>query len=224
MASSPKTSQATETSPVMHKIAPRWQAVIGIIALGILNAALPSSLTFGPGWLPLVIEVILSTPFIIEGLTDLTLPYRLKRSLAFVLLAVVTIALVSSVTFLIITLTNSAQNQALLLLRSAMVLWTSNILVFALWYWEIDGGGPIKRHQAGHEVADFMFPQQANGNTTGWGPHFLDYVFLAFTAATALSPTDTYPMTRVAKTLMMIEALISLVIVVLLAARAVNIL
>ncbi len=224
MASSPETSQAAETTPVSHGIAPRWQAVIGILALGILNAILPSNLTFGPGWLPLVIEVILSSPFIIEGLTDLTLPYRVKRTLAFILLAVVTGALISSVIFLIFTLTSSTSNQAITLLRSAMVLWISNILVFALWYWEVDGGGPIKRHQNNHQLADFMFPQQVSGNTTAWSPHFLDYVFLAFTGATALSPADTYPMTRVAKMLMMIEALISLVIVVLLAARAVNIL
>jgi hypothetical protein len=110
------------------------------------------------------------------------------------------------------------------LLGSAAVLWSVNILVFALWYWEIDGGGPAKRHQSGHQAADFMFPQQVNGNDGSWAPHFLDYLFVAFTGATALSPTDTFPLTRPAKTLMMIEALLSLTVIGLLAARAVNIL
>ncbi len=111
-----------------------------------------------------------------------------------------------------------------ILLRSAALLWGFNILVFALWYWEIDGGGPYKRHLAGHQATDFMFPQQADGNKTGWVSHFFDYLFLAFTGATALSPADTYPLTPLAKALMMMEAVLSMTIIVLLAARAVNIL
>jgi hypothetical protein len=77
---------------------------------------------------------------------------------------------------------------------------------------------------SGHQAADFMFPQQADGNETGWVPEFVDYLFVAFTGATALSPTDTFPLTRPAKLLMMTEAMLSLIIIVLLAARAVNIL
>ncbi len=105
-----------------------------------------------------------------------------------------------------------------------MLLWSFNVLVFALWYWEVDGGGPLKRHLSGHQAADFMFPQQAKGNTSGWAPHFLDYLFLAFTGATALSPADTYPLTRTAKALMMIEAIISVTVIVILVGRGVNIL
>ncbi len=82
----------------------------------------------------------------------------------------------------------------------------------------------MKRHHAGHQAADFMFPQQAGGNDGSWAPHFLDYLFVAFTGATALSPTDTYPLTRPAKALMMMEAMLSIAIIVLLVARAVNIL
>jgi hypothetical protein len=77
---------------------------------------------------------------------------------------------------------------------------------------------------SGHQAADFMFPQQADGNKTGWAPLFIDYVFLAFTASTALSPADTFPLSRPAKLLMMMESILSLIIIVLLAARAVNIL
>ena len=110
------------------------------------------------------------------------------------------------------------------LLRSAALLWITNILVFALWYWEFDGGGPHKRHKSGHQAADFMFPQQADGNKTGWVPEFVDYLFVAFTGATALSPADTLPLSRPAKLLMVTEAMLSLIIIVLLAARAVNIL
>jgi hypothetical protein len=84
-------------------------------------------------------------------------------------------------------------NHATNLLRAAALLWSFNILVFALWYWEIDGGGPWKGHLAGHRAADFLFPQQAKDEH--WAPHFLDYLFVAFTGVTALSPPDTYPLT-----------------------------
>jgi uncharacterized membrane protein len=217
------TSPSSSIIPVV-KLAPRWQALIGVIAIGILNAALPPSITFGPSWLLLAIELILMIPLVLEEFTSRTLPYRIRRTLALLLLGVVTFGLVITVALLIFTLSNNTPTQAIQLLRTAALTWVSNILVFALWYWEIDGGGPTKRHRQGHRAADFMFPQQADGNTSGWVPHFLDYVFLAFTAATALSPTDTFPLSRTAKALMMIEALISLVVVVLLAARAVNIL
>ena len=98
-----------------------------------------------------------------------------------------------------------------------------NILVFAFWYWEIDGGGPRRRHEAGHRAADFLFPQQVEGKSGKWAAGFFDYLFVAFTGATAFSPTDTYPLTRRAKALMMVEAILSLTIVVILIGRVANI-
>jgi uncharacterized membrane protein len=147
------------------------------------------------------------------------------RTFAFALLFVITAALAISVALLVITLPNRTEAQASSLLREAVLLWLSNILVFALWFWEIDGGGPHKRYEAGHQATDLQFPQQSQGNVDGkWAPHFVDYLFVAFTTATALSPTDTMPLTRKAKALVMIEALIALSITILIAARAVNIL
>lgn len=140
------------------------------------------------------------------------------------MLTILTVALVAGVNYLVGILLAKHQIQGEGLLRSAALLWLSNILVFALWYWELDGGGPTKRHATGHQAADFMFPQQENGNDGSWAPHFLDYVFLAFTGATALSPTDTMPLTRLAKALMMVEALTALLVLSILAGRAVNIL
>src|SRR6266699_1351500 len=99
-----------------------------------------------------------------------------------VLLGAVTIGLVGSVAQLILNLPTEKGTS---LLRDAALIWGTNILVFALWYWEIDCGGPQKRHLSGHKAIDFMFPQQADGNTTGWVAHFVDYLFLAFTGATA---------------------------------------
>ena len=111
-------------------------------------------------------------------------------------------------------------------LLAAAVIWLMNILVFALWYWELDRGGPLARLKASRRHADFMFPQMLSPTCApvGWQPGFWDYLYLAFTNATAFSPTDTMPLTAGAKALMTVEAVISLLTVVLVAARAVNIL
>jgi hypothetical protein len=110
----------------------------------------------------------------------------------------------------------------------------TNVLVFALWYWRLDGGGPYRRDQrAGHETGAFLFPQMTRDGEQGWeatedgerwSPLFVDYLFLAFNTSTAFSPTDTPVLSRWAKVMTMIQSSISLAVVVILAARAVNIL
>lgn len=200
---------------------PTWEAILGMLVVGGLYAALPAKLVRGPAWLLLVIESVLLFPVAVTILTGRGLPFKAIRPFFFVIFGLLTIAEVLSITLLVATL--STDTYALYLLRAAAVLWLSNILIFGLWYWQIDGGGPLKRHLSRHQAADFMFPQQVDGNSKGWTPRFLDYLFLAFTASTALSPADTFPLSRPAKTLMMVEALISMTIIVLLAARAVNI-
>jgi hypothetical protein len=112
------------------------------------------------------------------------------------------------------------------LLRSASALWVTNILVFALWYWKLDAGGPLERERSrGRLESSFLFPQLTQESLkSSWSPHFMDYLFLAFNTSTAFSPTDTAVLSRWAKLGMMLQALISLTIIALLAARAVNIL
>ena len=200
--------------------APSIAALVGMIVIGLLYAALPQNLIIGPNWLLLVLEAVFLVPLLISIATKRELSHNAKRHLVLLPLGIITLALVLGIALLIITL--PADKHAINLLRSAAILWCFNILVFALWYWELDGGGPWKRHLSGHQAADFMFPQQAGGNS--WVPHFLDYLFLAFTGATALSPADTLPLSRPAKALMMTEAILSLTVVTVLAARAVNIL
>ena len=117
------------------------------------------------------------------------------------------------------------------LLCSAVSLWVTNILVFALWYWRLDAGGPNHRDQrVGHPDGAFLFPQmmsqdaQVTSEPQAWSPNFIDYLFLAFNTSTALSPTDVPVLSRWAKLLMMVQAMISLTVIVVLAARAINIL
>lgn len=200
---------------------PLWEAILGMLVIGVFYAVLPSKLLIGPGWILLVVEVVLLLPIAITLLTERGLPIKAIRPYFLSLFGLLTAAEILSIVLLITTL--STEKYALSLLRAAALLWASNVLIFGLWYWQIDGGGPLKRHLSNHKAADFMFPQQTDGNTTGWAPRFLDYLFLAFTGSTALSPADTFPLSRPAKSLMMVEALISMTIIVLLAARAVNI-
>ncbi len=213
-------------------------AAVGAILPGIIYLALPDGLTLGPNWLLLVVLVLLVAPALIPLLFfRRRLPYRVVRGLALAQLTVMTIALAGSLALLISQLPSSHLHGSELL-RTAALLWTSNIVVFAVWYWEIDGNGPQRRHEAGHIAMDFQFTQQAARPSEHpvqasrrkgepphkWAPGFIDYLFLAFCTATALSPADTMPLTQRAKLLMMIEASLSAIILVLLIARSVNIL
>jgi uncharacterized membrane protein len=112
------------------------------------------------------------------------------------------------------------------LLFSSLAIWITNVLVFALWYWEIDRGGPDQRTHLEHGGPDFLFPQMSTLGcaSPNWTPNFIDYLYLAFTNATAFSPTDAMPLTTTAKLLMLAQSSISLVTITLVAARAVNIL
>ncbi len=201
-------------------VVPSVAALVSILLTGLLYLVLPPNVIIGPNWLLLVVEGVFVLPLVIDVLTAWDLSHTARRLLVLVPLGVSTLALVAGVALFVLTL--PTDRHATNLLRAAALLWSFNILVFALWYWEVDGGGPWKRHLAGHRAADFLFPQQAAGER--WVPHFLDYLFVAFTGATALSPADTYPLTRLAKALMMIEAVLSLTVVGILIARAVNIL
>jgi uncharacterized membrane protein len=206
---------------------PRWPAVIAAIAVGGLYTALPDALTLGPNWV---------LPSVVLGLLIPNVVYhhagrhRLTAIFGFGVNAVLTAGLIISVILLVNALPTRKETPQQLLLSSAS-LWVTNILVFALWYWRLDAGGPYQRDkQPGHSNGSFLFPQMTSkealreGNEQDWSPNFVDYLFLAFNTSTAFSPTDTLVLARWAKILMMLQSLLSLLIIALLAARAVNIL
>jgi uncharacterized membrane protein len=193
----------------------------GALVVGVVYLILPGELAIKPNWLPLLAEGLLLAPPLLSLLfARRLLPFSVARSLALTALAILTLALVISIARLINYLPHATAGQ---ILHAAVPLWIMNVLVFAVWYWEFDGGGQHRRKLRGHQATDFRFPQQEDGNSTGWVPGFVDYLFLAFCTATALSPADTVPLTRRAKLLMMAEAVISLLILVVLVARSVNI-
>ena len=155
----------------------------------------------------------------------------MNEILSYALLGVITACLVSSLA-LLVTRLPTHKDPPVELLRAAAAIWASNVLLFASWYWRLDGGGPNERdQQTAHVDGAFLFPQMLMDDDlkrkTGeehWSPGFVDYLFLAFNTSTAFSPTDVPVLTRWAKVLMMLQSLISLTAVALLAARAVNIL
>jgi hypothetical protein len=207
---------------------PRWPAWLAILAVGLLYSALPSYLIVGPRWLFLIIVLVLLLPIIVTHFRD---HHLLNRIFGLSVAGVVTVGLIASVILLIQALLQHLQSPTELL-RSAAALWVANILVFAVWYWRLDAGGPHGRDQRpGHSEGAFLFPQMTlpdemtrTADQTAWSPNFVDYLFLAFNTSTAFSPTDVPVLERWAKGLMMLQSLISLTVIALLAARAVNIL
>ncbi len=197
----------------------------GALLVGLLYLILPEHVALKPNWLPLVLELaLLGPPLVAVFFVERRLPYRVARGLALALLGVLTLVLASSVALFALALVGQGSLKGPDLLRAGVLLWVINILVFAVWYWEVDGEGPLARIQAPYMPADLLFPQQQQGNPTRWVPGFIDYLFVAFCFSTALSPADTAPLTRRAKALMMAQAAISLTIIVLLVGRSVNIL
>jgi hypothetical protein len=154
---------------------------------------------------------------------------RFVRRFALLLTALVTItnfeALAAVMRALLYEGAKGATGQSLLL--DALNIWFTNIVVFALWFWNLDHGGPAMRGLVTERAPDFLFPQMTAANADGpepWTPGFIDYFYVSFTNATAFSPTDTMPLSARSKLLMMVEAGASLLTVGLVAARAVNVL
>jgi len=200
---------------------PRWLAMMAVLSVGGIYWALPEALSPGPGWLALALVAPLS---IVSAVLHRRSQHSLNQIVGYAILIILTAAMVSALALLIATLPGSGKAAAPELLRSAVALWISNILVFASWYWRLDAGGPNLRELRGeHSDGAFLFPQMTLDDRE-WMPGFVDYLFLAFNTSTAFSPTDVPVLSRWAKGMMMVQSSISLTTLALLAARAINIL
>jgi uncharacterized membrane protein len=199
---------------------PRWPAAVAVLAVGALYSVVSGGLTLGPRAFLLVFVAVLLVPLLSAHLRG---SHRLARVFGFVVIGLVTVAVVASVS-LLVSSSLDGRISAPALLQDAALLWIINVATFAVWYWEIDGGGPAQRRQEEHRSEDFLFPQMNLDDKTAhaWSPGFLDYLFLAFNTSTAFSPTDTAFLSRRAKVLMMVQALLSLLILAVLVSRAIN--
>ncbi len=210
----------------LDKPEPRWQAVLALIAVAAVYLALPRSLILGPIWLlPTLIALLLLPTVLTHRMGNVSLNHHLGYTIS----AIITLALIGSVVLLVLALP-SHRETPLHLLYSAALLWFTNVIVFALWYWRIDGGGPNERAKVKEfGSCSFLFPQmQIPAEERGdfacarWRPHFVDYLFVAFTQSSTFGPTDAPLLARWAKILAMTQVSISLTIVVLLISRAVG--
>lgn len=207
---------------------PRWQALLAFLAVAAIYLALPRDLIVGPTWLVPTLIVVLLVPTVV---THRTGKRSLNRALGIVINGLTTLALIGSVILLVRALP-SHREAPLKLLLSGGLLWLTNVIVFALWFWRLDGGGPTLRHEEKKfGSTSFLFPQmqvphdeRAQFACARWRPRFLDYLFVAFTQSSTFGPTDAPLLARWAKVLAMIQIFISLSIVILLISRAVGVL
>jgi len=210
----------------IDKPEPRAQAVLAFLAICAIYLALPRNLVVGPFWLLPTVIVVLLVPTVVSHRMG---KHSLNRNLGFIINGITTLALIGSVILLVRALP-SHRGTPLQLVRSGGLLWLTNVIVFALWYWRLDGGGPTLRHkQNKFGSTSFLFPQmqvphdeRAQFECTRWRPRFIDYLFVAFTQSSTFGPTDAPLLARWAKLLAMIQIFISLGIVVLLISGAVG--
>jgi uncharacterized membrane protein len=205
----------------------RWPvAIVVLVAIG-LQLVIPARLSVSPTWLPPAVELALLVLLVIANPRRIERDERWIRFASLALVAVASFANAWSAFQLVRGLVlGRERSTALLLLTVGGAIWLTNVIVFALWYWELDRGGPVARSKGIHEYPDFLFPQMQMPVLAPehWEPGFLDYLYVSFTNATAFSPTDTMPLSRWAKMLMLGQASVSLATVALVVARAVNIL
>ncbi|NQE88010.1 hypothetical protein [Nocardia terpenica] len=205
----------------------RWAATAAILAIVVLQLALPDEFAMRPEWLLPALALPLLAALVIASPVRLDREERWLRTVSLLLAALLGLATAWSADRLVVGLLNgTVSNNPVVLLGSGGAIWLTNVIVFALWYWEFDRGGPAARAHARKPLPDFMFVQMQNPDLADpeWEPQFADYLYLSFTNATAFSPTDVMPLSRWAKAIMMAESAISLVTMSLVIARAVNVL
>ena len=203
-----------------------FPAALAVVTIVGIQMTLLEKLTLGPNWLAPVLELALLAPLAVGVPRRRPEQARGWRYVAVGLIALVNLSNFVSLGFLVHFLLIGGKTSGSALLFDAVKLWLTNVILFALWFWELDRGGPHRRGHATEKHPDFAFAQMTSKELApmNWQPGFLDYLFVSFTNASAFSPTDALPLTARAKMLMMVQAFTSLLTVALVAGRAVNIL
>jgi len=222
----PPIAQGRRPYPPPAEPEPFWPAQIAILGAIGLQVALPERLTVGPAWLVPGLEGALLIVMFFATPNELEYEHPRRRRLALSVIAFVTAANIYSLGALTHYLLHHNVDKGRELIVSGTLIWLTNFLIFGLWYWELDRGGPGKRAAAHDGPPDFLFPQMADDTIEprDWRPRFIDYLYVSLTNATAFSPTDTMPLTATAKSVMGVQSVVSLVTIGLIVSRAVNIL
>lgn len=204
---------------------PVWHVQVAILIAIVLQLVLSHALTVGPKYAIAAIELLLLLALLLPGRGRAA--WHFKRSAALILIAIISVANFVSLILVVHILFTANHVSGRELIASGLAIYLTNIIVFGLWYWELDSSG-VEGQSTTVKPIDFLFPQMTPGEHVikpgMWSPSFFDYLYTSLTNATAFSPTDTMPLTHRAKLLMSMQSLISLITVALVAARAINIL
>jgi uncharacterized membrane protein len=224
----PGAAQAENTVEEFARRDPYWPAQVAVLATIALDLDLPNTLTLRPVWVLPVLEGLLLVGLVATTPRRADQPRSRRRIAALALIGLVSAANVLSLALLVHYLLHGgiAVKDGRSLIRAGVEIWVTNVLLFAVWYWELDRGGPQVRRQPDCPPPDFLFPQMTEERLGRWKwrAGFVDYLYTSFTNASAFSPTDTMPLSPMAKMLMLVQSLISLITIGLVVARAVNIL
>lgn len=205
----------------------RWSVSLAVVVAVVLQLAIPADLAFHPRWLLPVLQGLLFVVLVAANPRRINRESRALRVVSLTLVSSISLAVAWSAAMLVYQLATGGEagKEAVPLLLTGGAIWLTNVIAFALWYWEFDRGGPAARAVARKRHPDFLFTQMTAPELVDrdWEPAFLDYLYLSFTNATAFSPTDTLPLSRWAKLAMMFQSAVSLGTVALVVARAVNI-
>lgn len=202
----------------------RWPVSLAIVVVIGLQLTLPDEVVTGSRWLLPALELVVLGVLVVATTFENEPPWRRRAGLVLTGLITLTNGL-AAVRLVLHLVEGRGGDQPGTLLATGAAIWATNVIGFALWYWQFDRGGPSARARGDRDVPDFLFPQmQSPDIDPEWEPTFVDYLYVSFTNATAFSPTDTMPLSRWAKLTMMVQSAVSLATVALVVARAVNVL
>jgi uncharacterized membrane protein len=218
-----------------EEVESRWEAAPAVVAVIALQLALAMvslqrhwKLWGLPWWVWLIAvvpETILLGSLVWDSARELLERIGHRRNVAVALLALISLENAVALVALIASLVSGEENSGGQLLLKGMTIWGTNVIAFGLWFWALDRGGPVSRRAPNPRPPDFQFPQMENPSLAepGWYPRLMDYIYVSFTNSIAFSPTDSMPLTRWAKSLMLAESAVSAISILLVTARAVNI-
>lgn len=202
---------------------PVWHVQLAVLVAIVLQLLLSNKLVIVSRYLIVGLEVLLLLALALFGPFKKQVSSQLRRTLAVILIAIISLSNITSLILVIDSLFTKGDVTGKQLIISGLAIYLTNIIIFGLWYWELDSSG-VQGQSTDVKPVDFLFPQMSMKEAAHWNPTFFDYLYVSVTNATAFSPTDTLPLTHRAKALMTLQSITSLLTIALVAARAVNIL
>jgi hypothetical protein len=201
----------------------RWPPLIALLAAALLEVTLPSDLILGGGWLRWILPALVLALVLVAAVPPVHESDR-RRHLGIAIVVLATLANAAAIGELVYGIISETGFEGRYLIVAALQVWFTNIIIFAVWFWELDGGGPRHRALAPPVPHEFMFPQHSLPPPWTWRPRFMDYLYLSITNSTSFAPAETLPLRTRMKMLMAVESMLSLLVILIIAARAIAIL